>query len=226
MRIDLNCDLGEGFPQDAELMPFLTSANISCGAHAGDEASIRRALDLASVHSVQVGAHPGFPDREHFGRRELPLDAEQVRDLCFAQLRSFRGLAGDRVRYVKPHGAMYNMACRDAALARALAGLGLPVMGLPGSVLEAECACAGTAFIAEGFADRRYRDDGSLVPRSEPGAFVESVEEAVEQARRLIGTRGVKSLCVHGDNPEAVAFVRALRAALLAAGFTIRPFDP
>jgi UPF0271 protein len=223
MQIDLNCDLGEGFPFDAELMPLITSANVSCGAHAGDDASITRALALALVHRVQVGAHPGFADREHFGRRELPIIPEQALGLCMTQITHLVALGG-RLAYVKAHGALYNMACRDTALAAAIARLGLPVMGLPASALAAECARAGVPFIAEGFADRRYREDGSLVPRSEPGAFVESPREAVEQARRLIETRGVQTLCVHGDNPEAVAFVRALREALERAGFAIRPF--
>ncbi len=219
MFIDLNCDLGEGSPFDAELMPLITSANVSCGAHAGDAASIRAALDLAARHGVQVGAHPGFADREHFGRRELPVTPQEARAMCAAQLPAVPG-----ARYVKAHGALYNMACRDAALARALTGLGLPLMGLPASALEAECGAAGVRFIAEGFADRRYRDDGSLVPRDQPGAFVESPAEAVEQAKRLIETRGVETLCVHGDNTEALAFVRALREALERAGFSIRPF--
>lgn len=223
LQIDLNCDLGEGFPHDAELMPLITSANVCCGAHAGDEASIQRALGLASAHGVQVGAHPGFADREHFGRRERPVTPEQVLGLCEGQIGHLRALGG-RVVYVKAHGALYNMACRDATLAASLTRLRLPVMGLPGSALEAECARAMVPFIREGFADRRYRDDGSLVARTEPGAFVESPTEAVEQARRLIETRGVQSLCVHGDNPEAVAFVRALREALERAGFAIRPF--
>ncbi|MBY0232456.1 MAG: LamB/YcsF family protein [Gemmataceae bacterium] len=224
MRIDLNCDLGEGFPHDAELMPLITSANICCAAHAGNEAASRAALSLADKHGVQAGAHPGFADREHFGRRELAFPPDGVRDLCLAQLRVLAALSPVPIAYVKPHGALYNMACRDDALAWPLATLGLPVMGLPGSALERGCRRAGTAFVPEGFADRRYREDGSLVPRDQPGAFIESAEEAVEQAKRLIATRGVKTLCVHGDNPEAVAFVKALRAALLAAGFAIERF--
>src|SRR5262245_49067272 len=109
MLIDLNCDLGEGFPFDAELMPLITSANVCCGAHAGDEASIKRALKLALAHGVQVGAHPGFSDREHFGRRELPVESAQVLEECFFQVAYLRQLSGERVKYVKPHGAMYNM---------------------------------------------------------------------------------------------------------------------
>lgn len=219
MEIDLNCDLGEGLPFDATLMPLITSANVSCGAHAGDAESIRRALELARRHGVQVGAHPGYADREGMGRREMAMTEDEVWRLCSGQLEAVPG-----ARYVKPHGALYNQACRDAAYARGVVRLGLPVLGLPGSALEDECRRAGVRFVAEGFADRRYRDDGSLVPRGQPGAFVESPEEAVPHAQRLIASRRVETLCVHGDNPEAVAFVLALRHALERAGFTIRPF--
>jgi UPF0271 protein len=220
VEIDLNCDLGEGCPFDAELMPFITSANVCCGTHAGDDETIRRTLALAEKHGVQVGAHPGFADREHFGRRELPLGPDEVGRLCAEQVLRL----GPAVRYIKPHGALYHMACRDAEIAAAIVGLGLPVMALPGSAVEAECVRAGVPFIAEGFADRRYLKDGSLVPRGQSEAFVESPDEAVQQARRLIATRHIRTLCVHGDNPEAVAFVRSLREALQEAGFAIRPF--
>jgi UPF0271 protein len=231
MDIDLNCDLGEGCPHDAELMPLITSANVSCGGHAGDRLTALAALNLAKEHHVQVGAHPGFADREHFGRRELDLPPEQIYQQCRAQVEDLQGWAaeaGVRVRYIKPHGALYNMACRDeqvaAPVVRAAAEVGLALMGLPGSRLEA--ACAGRVpFLAEGFADRRYQPDGSLVPRSAPGAFVEDPEEAVRQAVWLLRARGVKTLCVHGDNPQAVAFVRALREALIRQGFTVRPFE-
>jgi 5-oxoprolinase (ATP-hydrolysing) subunit A len=230
MEIDLNCDLGEGCPHDAELMPLITSANIACGFHAGDPATARAALEAAARHGVQVGAHPGFPDREHFGRRELSRTGQEVFDDCVYQVGALAGLAraaGLALRYVKPHGALYNMACRDEAYARpvvdAVALFGLAVMGLPGSRLEA--ASAGRCpFVAEGFADRRYQPDGSLVPRSRPDAFVTDPAEAVRQAERLVRERGVRTLCVHGDNPEALAFVRALREALTRQGITIRAF--
>jgi UPF0271 protein len=230
MEIDLNCDLGEGCPHDAELMPLITSANVACGFHAGDPGTARVALDTAARHGVQVGAHPGFPDREHFGRRELNRTARQVFDECVYQVGALAGLAraaGLALRYVKPHGALYNMACRDESYARpavdAAALFGLAVMGLPGSRLEA--ACAGRCpFVAEGFADRRYQPDGSLVPRSRPDPFVADPAEAVRQAERLVREQGVRTLCVHGDNPEALAFVRALREALTRQGISIRAF--
>jgi UPF0271 protein len=230
MEIDLNCDLGEGCPYDADLMPLITSANVACGAHAGDAGTAHAALDLAARHGVRVGAHPGFPDRVYFGRRELERTSRQVFDDCVYQVGALTGLAKAAsvvVRYVKPHGALYNMACRDEDYARpvvdAAALFGLAVMGLPGSRLEA--ASAGRCpFVAEGFADRRYQPDGSLVPRSQPDAFVHDPDEAVRQAERLVRDCGVQTLCVHGDNPQALAFVRALRAALERQGVAIRAF--
>ena len=230
MEIDLNCDLGEGCPFDAELMPLITSANVACGFHAGDPATAHATLALAARHGVQVGAHPSFNDRESFGRRELTRSEEQVFEECVYQVGALAGLAravGVALVYIKPHGALYNMACRDDAYARpvvrAAEVFGLSVMGLPGSRLEA--ACAGRCgFVAEGFADRRYQPDGSLVPRSRPDAFVEGPDEAVRQAERLLRERKVRTLCVHGDNAQAVQFVRALRAALERQGIAVRKF--
>jgi UPF0271 protein len=229
MNIDLNCDLGEGFPHDAELMPLITSANVACGGHVS-AAPIAPTLSLARQHGVQVGAHPGFVDPEHFGRRELEIPSEQVFRDCEAQFLRLLTLAkqlGVGVHYIKPHGALYNMACRDDVLAEPLVRLAqeqvLALTGLPGSRLEA-LAKGRCPFIAEGFADRRYQPDGSLVPRSRPDAFVEDTGEAVHQAEWLIRERGVQTLCVHGDNPRAVEFVRALRQALQERGHTIQAF--
>jgi UPF0271 protein len=231
MDIDLNCDLGEGCALDAELMPLITSANVACAAHAGDPGTAFAALLAATEHGVQVGAHPGFADREHFGRRELEIPPEQIFIDCVYQIGALAGLAraaGVALRYVKPHGALYNMACRNDACALpvvdAVTQFGLALVGLPDSRLQVLCA-GRCPFIAEGFADRRYRPDGSLVPRSEPGAFVEGPAEAVRQAEWLIRERGVRTLCVHGDNPQALAFVRELREALTRQGFTIRAFE-
>jgi UPF0271 protein len=228
--IDLNCDLGEGCPYDAELMPLITSANIACGFHAGDAAMAHTALRLAAQYGVQAGAHPGFPDREHFGRRELARSETQVFEDCVYQIGALAGLAravGTSLRYVKPHGALYNLACRDDAYARPIVEaaclFGLALMALPESRLEA-LSVGRCPFIREGFADRRYLPDGSLVPRSQPDAFVTDPVEAVQQAEWLLRQRRVRTLCVHGDNPQAVAFVRALREALLGQGVAIRKF--
>jgi UPF0271 protein len=230
MEIDLNCDLGEGCAYDAELMPLITSANVACGWHAGDAATAHAALVAARQHGVQVGAHPGFADREHFGRRELARTEQQVFEDCVYQIGALAGLAravGVPLRYVKPHGALYNMACRDDAYARpvvsAVALFGLHLLGLPNSRLQALSA-GQCPFVAEGFADRRYLPDGSLVPRSRPDAFVEDPADAVRQAEWLLRDKGVRTLCVHGDNPQAVAFVRELRTALTRQGIAIRAF--
>jgi UPF0271 protein len=226
MLIDLNCDLGEGAGNDAEVLPLITTANVACGFHAGDPATAYATIALAAKHGVRVGAHPSFPDREDFGRREMDRSEQQVYEDCVYQIGALAGIAkanGVTLSHVKPHGALYNMACRDDRYARPVVAAAelfkLPLMGLPKSRLEA----LSRRFIPEGFADRRYRPDGALVPRSEPDAFVHEPEEAARQAAEL-AKQGVRSLCVHGDNPQAVAFVRALRAALTAAGFTIAPF--
>jgi UPF0271 protein len=229
MDIDLNSDLGEGCGLDAELMPLITSANVACGAHAGDAETAATTLAMAARNGVQAGAHPGFFDREHFGRRELARTEAQVFDDCIYQIGAISAMgraAGCPIRYVKAHGALYNLACRDDAFARPVIAAAeffdLPLLGLPNSRLQGLSA-GHVPFVAEGFADRRYRRDGSLVPRSEPDAFVHDPGEAVRQVEWLIRERGVQTVCVHGDNPEALAFVKALRNALTAAGHRISP---
>jgi UPF0271 protein len=230
VEIDLNCDLGEGCAFDEELLALITSANVACGGHAGDPATAFATLTAAARYGVRAGAHPGFADREHFGRVELARTEQQVFEDCVYQIGALAGLAravGQPLSHLKPHGALYNMACRDDAYARPVVAAAvlfeLPLLGLPGSRLEALCA-GRCRFVAEGFADRRYQPDGSLVPRSRPDAFVEDPAEAVRQVEWLIRERGVRTLCVHGDNPHALAFVRELRAALTRQGLTIRAF--
>ncbi len=229
MDIDLNCDLGEGCGLDEQLMPLITSANICCGFHAGDAGTAAAALELAKRYGVRVGAHPGYDDAENFGRLEKDLTWDQVYMLCLYQVGALDGLTRltrEPIRYLKPHGALYHQACRDDAYAspivKAAHDLNLAVVGLPGSRLEALCKLP--EFVREGFADRRYLPDGALVPRSRSDAFVETASEALQQAEWLIRERGVRTLCVHGDNPNAPSFVRALRAALTDAGYTIRAF--
>jgi len=230
MNIDLNSDLGEGCGLDADLMPLVTSANISCGFHAGDASTARAALKLAKQHGVQVGAHPGYADREHFGRREHYLGSEELYRLCSSQVLALINMAlaeGITIRYIKPHGALYNQAVADDDIAGELVQtadvIGLPLMCLPGSRVEVLCR-GRIGFIAEGFADRRYRPDGTLVPRTESNAFFHDVDEAVAQAYWLVRERGIQSLCVHGDNPQALAFVRGLRDAFTRRGISIRAF--
>jgi UPF0271 protein len=232
--IDLNADLGEGMPWDAELLALVTSANVSCGAHAGDPAAISGTLADARRRGVVVGAHPSWPDRAGFGRVERPGSAEEVLALVLEQVASLKVLAdpiGVAIRYVKPHGALYNQAMRgDAAsapiaegLIAAMSRLGLPLMGQPGTRLASLAAAVGIAYVREGFPDRRYRDDGRLVPRTEPGALLEGVEPVVEHALELV-VQGFDSLCLHGDSPQAIARAGAIRAALDAAGIVVRGF--
>lgn len=219
--IDINADLGEGGAHDAELLDLVTSANIACGGHAGSEEIMRRTIQLAIERGVALGAHPGYEDRENFGRREMDLPLEEVTALIERQIRvlaNFATEAGARLHHVKPHGALYNQASRDALLAAAViegvmrVSRGLIIYAMPHSELAKAARSAGMTLWAEGFADRRYRDDGSLVPRSEPGAVIEDVGEAVAQALQLAGNGIVQTICVHGDGPDAVDFLRAIRA--------------
>jgi len=230
MEIDLNCDLGEGCAFDGELMPLITSASIACGFHAGDASTALAALRHAGQLGLAVGAHPGYADREHFGRRELTCSADQVFADCVYQIGALAALArtvGVTLRHVKPHGALYNQACRDDGYAlpvvAAVKECQLALMGLPGSRLEFHSR-GRVLFVPEGFADRRYLPDGSLVPRSRPDAFVEDPEQAVAQAQWLLREKAVRTLCVHGDNPKALLFVSELRQALLRQGIVIRSY--
>ncbi len=247
MRVDLNGDVGESFGayeigHDAQLMPSLTSASVACGFHAGDPGVMRATVALARAHGASVGAHPGFPDLQGFGRRELRLSPAEVEDAVLYQIGALSAIAareGVRLRHVKPHGALYNMAARDPrlaeAIARAVAAVdpSLVLFGLSGSALVDAARAAGLPAAAEVFADRGYRADGSLVPRSEPGAVLHDeavvVARAVEmvtsrQVTAVDGTRvalDVDTICVHGDTPGAAALARRLRAALAAAGVRV-----
>lgn len=241
--IDLNCDLGEGAGQDAELMPLITSANIACGAHAGDATTMRDTIMLALQHGVAIGAHPGFADREHFGRRELALGPAAVRALVVEQTRLLQDLAqrcGGTVTHVKPHGALYNLAARDPETARAVAqgvrdcGPELVLFALAGSASVAAGVAAGLRVAQEVFADRTYQAGGSLTPRSRPDALITDEQEAVAQALRMLcegrvrATDGAEvairadTLCLHGDGAHAVAFAQRIRAAFAAAGVEVR----
>ncbi len=225
-RIDLNCDLGEGAGHDAELMPLITSANIACGAHAGDVAIMRATAALARRHGVAIGAHPGYEDREYFGRREMVLARGDVQALVEGQVRLLREITA--VAHVKPHGALYNLAARDAEVAREVAAAvcsvdaGLVLVALRGSELVRAGRACGLRVAEEVFADRTYRADGSLTPRSEPGAVITDEVEAVAQALRLV-RGGADTICLHGDGVHAVAFAQRLNAELRNARIAIRP---
>jgi UPF0271 protein len=231
LAIDLNADLGEGCPNDRALLGLVTSASIGCGAHAGSPDGIRQTLRDARDCGVLVGAHPGYPDREHFGRREQDIASEAVQSLILEQLSSLRELAAEAgvpVRFLKPHGALYNQAQRQTEIARGVVAasveLGLPLLGQPDTLLERLASAEGVRYIAEGFPDRRYRDDGSLVPRSEPGAILLDPVEIEAQLLRLVAAPRIATLCIHGDDPRAVATAVLVRRVLEQHGIAIRSF--
>jgi UPF0271 protein len=228
--IDLNADLGEGFPNDAALLARVSSASIACGAHAGDPDTMARAFSEAERRGVILGAHPGYADRAEFGRRELRLVPVEIERLILEQVTFLRSVAtplGVSIRFVKPHGALYNQAQKDdavaAAVVTALAQLECPLLGQPASLLEDRAREAGVCYITEGFPDRRYREDGRLVPRSKPGAILHDLAEMEAQVVRLV-EQGVMTLCIHGDDPRSVANADTVRAVLERQGIALRSF--
>ena len=229
--IDLNADVGEGMPTDRELLELVSSASIACGFHAGDEPTMRTLCGLAVERGVVIGAHVGYRDREGFGRRPLDVPPETIEAEAVEQLAALQQIAqaeGDRVRYVKLHGALYTRANTDPACAdavvRALERQGRPaVLAFPGSELIERAATASLVTAAEGFADRGYTAEGRLVPRSEPGAILEQTD-AVAQALRLAQDAGIRSLCIHGDTPGALDLAHRIVQLLRGAGIERRPF--
>jgi len=245
--IDLNADLGESFGawrmgDDAGVMPWITSANIACGFHAGDPATMHATVTMCVEHGVAIGAHPSLPDLPGFGRREMKVTPNEVYAQMLYQVGALHAItraAGTQLHHVKPHGALYNMAARDRALADAIANAvrdfdhRLVLVGLAGSALVDAGRDAGLPVQREGFCDRRYNMDGSLTPRSEPGAVIEDIDEAVAQAMSIalrseaVTSIGAKvpveadTLCVHGDRPSAAMFAERLRCALESAGVRI-----
>lgn len=230
-RIDVNADLGEGCPNDRGLLGLVTSASVCCGAHAGDPAVIRQTLTWALERDVMVGAHPGYPDREHFGRRDWELPADAVTSLVLDQVADLLEQAarvGIAVRFLKPHGALYNQAQRQEPIARgvveAAVELRLPLLGQPGTFLQSLAGGRGVRYLCEAFPDRRYREDGSLVPRGEPGAVLHDPAEMEDQLARLIADPRVATLCIHGDDPRALENARMVRRALEERGVLVRAF--
>lgn len=249
LRIDLNGDVGESFGHhtvghDEAMLRHITSANVACGFHGGDPSVMRRTVGLAVACGVAVGAHPGFADLAGFGRREILMTAREVEDLVVYQIGALGGVAaaaGSRLQHVKPHGALYNMAARDRAMADAVAravvavDASLMLFGLAGSCLVEAGNALGLRTVAEVFADRAYRADGSLVPRSEPGAVIDDPTDVVERALGIvqdgaviassgdiIGLKG-QSICLHGDTPGAGELAALLRGGLESAGITVLP---
>lgn len=242
MEIDLNADLGEGGGSDEALFALVSSANIACGWHAGGANAMRDCVRLALAKGVAIGAHPSFHDPDNFGRKEMNLPADDIYAGILYQLGALSAIAqaeGGRVAHVKPHGALYNQAARDPAIAQAIVSAvhdfdpSLAVFGLANSSFIDTAREAGLVAIEEGFADRGYRADGSLVPRSEPGALIEAEDAMLEHVLSMVRDRRVRSvdgrwvplnvrtLCLHGDGAHALAFARRLRAALLANGIEV-----
>lgn len=222
----LNIDLGEQANEPDELYDCAQLVNVACGGHAGDADSMQHACERARATGARLGAHPSYEDRARFGRVSLALTPEEVRHSVAAQCRTLAASArnaGVGIHHVKPHGALYHDASRDPALAAAvvdgmLDALGpVAIVGPPGSRLADEARARGLVFLAEGFADRAYQADGSLVPRTQPGALLESADDVTQQVRRLVAERRFDTLCVHSDTPGAVALARAVRAVLVPA---------
>lgn len=248
--IDLNCDMGEGFGAwslgaDERLMPLVSSANIACGFHASDPRLMRRTVRLAREHGVAVGAHPGFPDRVGFGRRMLAATPDEIADDVVYQVGALLGVCraeGVPLSHVKPHGALYNAAARDPAIARAIAEAvravdpALWLMALAASALAEAGRAAGLATVEEAFADRGYAPDGTLLPRGRPGALVTDPAAVAERVvglardgelRAADGTvlrLGARTVCVHGDTPGAPELARAIRERLEREGIAVRSF--
>jgi 5-oxoprolinase (ATP-hydrolysing) subunit A len=246
-RADLNCDMGESFGAytigaDEAVMPSITSANIACGYHGGDPGVMRRTVCLARDAGVAVGAHPGFPDLQGFGRRDLRLMPQDAEDMVLYQIGALASIAraeGVELAHVKPHGALYNMAVRDRsladAIARAVVAIDSPLalFALPNSELARAGAALNLRVALEGFADRAYEPDGSLTPRLRGGAVIHDLDIVVQRAVRLIVdgevvatdgsilTMQVDTICVHGDTPGAATLARAIRAGLERAGVMV-----
>ena len=249
MRVDINCDMGESFGAyeigaDEAVMPYVTSANIACGFHGGDPSVMRRTVALAQQHGVAIGAHPGLPDLVGFGRRVMQVSPHEVYDLIIYQVGALLGFvraAGAQLSHVKPHGALYNMAAVQPALADAIASAvrdvdgRLVLYGLAGSHLLAAAERAGVTAASEAFADRNYLRDGSLVPRQRPDALVTDPDEGVRRVVRMLREGVVAdvdgediriradTICIHGDGPNALPLAQRLKASLLAADIAVRP---
>lgn len=250
MKIDLNADAGESFGnwklgRDEELFPQLSSVNVACGFHAGDPLTMGRTLELAQKTGLAVGAHPGFPDRVGFGRREMAATPEEVyADVLYqvGALSAFLKVAGLPLHHVKAHGALYNRATRDPETARAIAQAArdfdpqVPLVVLPNTPLEQEAQRLGLRTVAEAFPERGYSRDGRLAPRGTPGAWIHDPAEAARRAVQMVVEGRVaavdgdwvevraQTLCIHGDNPHAVEIARAVREALRAEGVTIETY--
>lgn len=248
--IDLNSDLGESYGpwqmgDDATILSLVTSANVACGGHASDPETMFKTLKLAKENGVSIGAHPGYNDREGFGRRVIPMLPEEVGRMCVAQigaLQALAAMAGTKVNYVKTHGALANLAARDADVAQAICAAikkldpSLAMLAISGTQSEVAAKKAGLPTYSEIFADRGYQSNGQLVPRGQEGAMIHDAGEAAERLLSFLDTGkmpvidgapimlNAHSICVHGDGPAAVAMAQEIRKRLQAAGVAIKPF--
>ena len=240
--IDINCDLGEGIGNENAIMPYISSANIACGYHAGDENTIWQTAELCLKYNVAIGAHPSFLDKENFGRTEMKIDADDLYDLVIQQLiiidEIISGLDAT-LHHVKPHGALYNLSAKDKTVAKTIAkavkdySKDLILFGLSGTPSIKEAEKIGLKICNEAFADRNYSDDGSLVPRSKKGALIDTIDGAVKQALQFVNEEKVTTangkkiklkadtICLHGDGAHAVEFARAINEAFKKEGITI-----
>nr|WP_298130466.1 5-oxoprolinase subunit PxpA [uncultured Pseudoxanthomonas sp.] len=244
--IDFNCDLGEACGDDAAILPYISSASIACGFHAGSPETMRRTVALCIAHGVAIGAHPSHADRENFGRVAHPITPEDAYALTLYQIGALDGFvraAGARLHHVKPHGALYNQAAREPGLADAIAravrdhDAALVLYGLSGSALTAAGERLGLQVAHEAFAERRYEADATLTPRTHGDASIEDLPTAAAQVARMLEagrvvartgesvTLRADSICLHGDRPDAAAFARGLRDTIEAAGFAIRTME-
>lgn len=240
LKIDLNCDMGESFGawrmgNDAELMNYVSSVNVACGFHAGDAGTMRETVQIAQQKGVAIGAHPSFPDLQGFGRREMSLSAQEIFDVVLYQISALKGICeafGAKLHHVKPHGALYNLAARDAKAAEAVAkavwqiDTNLIFYGLSGSFLISEAEKIGLKTASEVFADRTYQNDGSLTPRSQPNALISLSEESIKQVLQMITQQTVmattgetipivaETICIHGDGERAVEFAKTINRCL------------
>ena len=235
MQTDINCDMGEGSGNDELIMPFIDSANIACGYHAGDAATMWQTVELAVKHKVSIGAHLSFFDRNNFGRSEMNLDKEEVYELVTQQLIILTEIASSldtKLNHVKPHGALYNMSARDPVLANIIAKSvkefddSLILFGLSGSYSISEANAMGLKTASEVFADRTYQDDGMLTPRSQPDALIDDTDKVVQQVVQMIKEGTVttvsgktipiiaETICIHGDSKQAVKFAKAIYDAI------------
>lgn len=241
--IDINCDMAEGIGNESFIMPFISSANIACSFHAGDEAEMKRVVNLCLKYKVAIGAHPSFNDKQNFGRTEMNLPVSEIQYLITTQLQILHNIVkaeGGKLHHVKPHGALYNMAAKNTTIAKAIAGAvknfdsTLIYYGLAGSVMIEEALNAGLNTANEVFADRTYQPDGSLTPRSWSGALITNSDEAIQQVlqmiqeKKVIATNGKKislpadTICIHGDGMHAVEFAKNINHRLVTAGIQIQ----